>query len=330
MIHDTPFEHLRALELPTPFPVGPVLVYLADQPGEPLTLIDTGPLHPPTRAVLDADLATLGYRPADLERIVVTHAHVDHFGLAAGLVAVSGASVCSHPWNVSSLGDGQDEPERSAAFYAGLLHQAAVPPEVADAVHWVTRGMQQFARPVAVSATLDEGDTLRLVGRDWQVLHTPGHSAGLICLYDSRSRVLLSDDHLLADISSNPVVEPPPPGHAERLRSLVEYRAALCRVAALDVGLALPSHGPVIDDVPGLVARRLAFHRQRLERIVAALRAGALTTWDVTQALFPGRPPLDTFLAVSEVIGHLDVLEMDGRITARHNGPVVQWVLAEN
>ncbi len=58
---NTPFEHLHAIELPTPFPVGPVTVYLADAPGEPLTLLDTGPLHPPTWSALQAGLAALGY-----------------------------------------------------------------------------------------------------------------------------------------------------------------------------------------------------------------------------------------------------------------------------
>jgi glyoxylase-like metal-dependent hydrolase (beta-lactamase superfamily II) len=329
MILATPFEHLHAIELPTPFAVGPVIVYLADEPGEALTLIDTGPLHPETRAVLEADLAALGHTPADLGRILITHAHVDHFGLAADLAAASGAPIWTHPWNVRTLCDCQGEPERSAAFYGELLRRSSVPADVMAAVGWVTRGMQEFARPVTATHTLDEGDAFRPLGRDWQVLHTPGHSAGLICLYDPDSRVMISDDHLLADISSNPVVEPPPPGRAERLRSLVEYRAALRRVAAMDVRLALPSHGPAVDDVPGLVARRLAFHDKRLARILDALRGGAHTTWDVAQALFPGRPPLDTFLAVSEVIGHLDVLEMDGKIVPVMEDGQFCWALTQ-
>ena len=327
MILDTPFKHLHAIELPTPFAVGPVIVYLADEPDEALTLIDTGPLYPETLAALETDLGALGYAPADLERILITHAHVDHFGLAADLAAASGAAVWAHPWNVRTLCDCQGEPERAAAFYAELLHSAAVPAEMMAAVGWVTRGMQEFARPVTAVHTLDEGDVFPLLGRDWLVLHTPGHSAGLICLYDAASQVLLSDDHLLADISSNPVVEPPPPGRTERLRSLVEYRAALRRVAEMSVRLALPSHGPAVQDVAGLVAQRLAFHDKRLDRVLDAICGGAHTTWDVTQSLFPGRPPLDTFLAVSEVIGHLDVLEMEGRIKVHRAGDRLEWSL---
>jgi glyoxylase-like metal-dependent hydrolase (beta-lactamase superfamily II) len=127
-------------------------------------------------------LAKLGYAVADLDRIVVTHAHVDHFGLLADLVSVSGSEVLTHPWNVPSLSDYAVDRERRVAFYAGLLRQAAVPEEVMRSVGQVTQGMRRFALPTAVDVTLDEGDSVRMAGRDWQVLHTPGHAAGLICL----------------------------------------------------------------------------------------------------------------------------------------------------
>jgi glyoxylase-like metal-dependent hydrolase (beta-lactamase superfamily II) len=322
---NTPLEYLHAIELPTPFPVGPVSVYLADAPGEPLTLLDTGPLHSPTWSALQAGLAALGYAAAGLERIILSHTHVDHVGLAADLVDASGAQVLTHPWNVDQLVDQDADRERTVAFYTDLLRCAAVPAEMMAAVGWVTKGMKSFARPVAVSGALAEGQALCLAGREWQVLHTPGHSAGLICFYEPGSRLLLSGDHLLADISSNPVVEPPPPGRAERLCSLAAYRDSLRRVAAMDIALALPSHGPAVVDVAGLVAQRLAFHEQRLAQVLAALRDGARTTWDVVHVLFPNRSPLDTFLAVSEVIGHLDVLELEGKIGSRIQDSVTQW-----
>jgi glyoxylase-like metal-dependent hydrolase (beta-lactamase superfamily II) len=325
MIPEPSLVHLHAIELPTPFPVGPVTVYLADAPGEPLTLIDTGPQTTESRAALEAGLACRGYAPADLDRIVVSHAHVDHFGLAADLVDASGAQVLSHPWNLRALSDFQTDRDQRILFYGQLLRQAAIPAEMLSAVGQATRGVNRFGRPVAVDGTLDEGDRISLAGHDWQVLHMPGHAAGLICLYEPVSGTLLSSDHLLAYISSNPVVEPPPPGHTERLRSLALYRASLQRVAAMGVKLALPSHGPVIYDVAGLVRERLEFHEQRVARVLAALDNGAHTTWDIVEALFPNRTPLDTFLAVSEVIGHLDLLEMDGRILGEREDGVICW-----
>jgi glyoxylase-like metal-dependent hydrolase (beta-lactamase superfamily II) len=326
---DTKLENLHAIELPTPFPVGPITVYLAepppDAPGEPLTLIDTGPLTAEALDALETDLARLGHSPADLGRIVITHAHADHFGLAADLVTVSQAQVLTHPWNASALGDYYTNREQRTAFYAGLLRQAAVPAEIMAAIGGATRGVRRFARPVTVDLTLDEDDTLRLAGRDWHVLHTPGHAAGLICLYEPESQTLLSSDHLLADVSSNPLIEPPPPGYSERPRSLALYKASLERVAAMQIVQALPSHGPVIQDVAGLVQERLVFHQRRMARVLDALRDDAQTTWDVTYALFPDRSPLDTFLAVSEVIGHLDLLEIEGKIQGEEKDGVILW-----
>jgi glyoxylase-like metal-dependent hydrolase (beta-lactamase superfamily II) len=323
----TCLKHLHAIELPTPYPVGPVTVYLADAPDEPLTLIDTGPHTTNAQAALEAGLARLGYHPSDLDRIIISHAHADHFGLAAQLVAASGAQVLSHPWNVAALGDYQADRERRIAFYVFLLQQAAVPVDVMIDIGQATRGVNRYAQPVNISLTLDEGDQLHLTGLRWQALHTPGHAAGMICLYEPSSRTLLSSDHLLADISSNPVVEPPPPGQTERLRSLALYTKSLSRVATLDVAQALPSHGPIIHDVAGLVHKRLVFHRQRMDRILDALHNGARTTWDVTCTLFPQRPPLDTFLAISEVIGHLDLLEAEGSIEGQKEDGVILWKL---
>ena len=322
-------KYLHAIELPTPFPVGPVTVYLADGPGEPRTLLDTGPRTPEARAALEAGLGRLGYTSGDLERIVISHAHIDHFGLAGDLVEASNAQVWTHAWNVLALGDYAADRQQHTAFYAALLRQGGVPADMLKAVDRATGDLRRFARPVDIDTTLDEGDTLRLAGLEWQVLHTPGHAAGLICLYEPTSRTLLSTDHLLADISSNPLVEPPPPGETERPRSLALYQASLQRVAALEIDQALPSHGPSIEDVAGLVQKRLDFHQRRIARVVDALRNGARTTWDVTQALFPGRSAMDTFLAVSEVIGHLDLLESEGRIDGEQNGPVILWRLTQ-
>jgi glyoxylase-like metal-dependent hydrolase (beta-lactamase superfamily II) len=87
-------DYLHTIPLPTPFPVGPVNVYLAE--GEPLTLVDAGPRYDPAREALEVALAGHGYRVADLRRIVLTHAHPDHCGLAAELARVSGAEVLTH------------------------------------------------------------------------------------------------------------------------------------------------------------------------------------------------------------------------------------------
>jgi glyoxylase-like metal-dependent hydrolase (beta-lactamase superfamily II) len=237
--------------------------------------------------------------------------------------------VLTHAWNSATLGDYDGDRARRISFYADLLQRAAVPEEIMTAIGKATSNVNRYAQPVAADATLHEGDTLRMADRDWRVLHTPGHSAGLICLFEPASRTLLSSDHLLADISSNPVVEPPPPGELERPRSLALYQQSLLRVASMEIERALPSHGPIIHDVPELVRQRMDFHQRRISRVLQALQQGARTTWDVTHALFPDLSPLDTFLAISEAIGHLELLELDGKITSTDSGAIAVWKIAQ-
>ena len=149
-------KHLHIIELPTPFPVGPINIFLSDAPQEPLTLIDTGPRTSKTRAILDVGLAERGYTTSDLERIIISHAHVDHFGLAADLVADSGAEVLSHGWNRAALENFVADRSQRTAFYASLLRQAAVPPEALAAVGIATGSIQRFAAPVAMSQDIKD------------------------------------------------------------------------------------------------------------------------------------------------------------------------------
>lgn len=315
--------YLRLLSIPTPFPVGPVNVYLAE--GDSLTLIDVGPRFDPAREALRQALATYGYRLSDVKRVILTHAHNDHCGLAGEVVEASGAEVLTHPVNFSLLADYAEERERRLAFYSALMREAGMPEEEVVLMDRLRRGMGRFAAPVSPTGTLQEGDTIRLGDEDWQVLHTPGHAGGLICLYQPQRQLLISSDHLLRDVSSNPIVEPPEREGEERPRRLVEYLSQLRRVAELPVVLALPGHGPFITDVPGLVTHRLEFHEARSRRVLEALQGGRRTAYEVSRILFPSLDPVNRFLAVSEVIGHLDVLELQGKVHSFTDDGVRFW-----
>lgn len=310
---------LHTITLPTPFDVGPVNVYLFDGP-EP-TLVDTGPRTSRTMAALREGLAAHGYAPADLRRIIITHAHADHFGLAAQIVAESGARVLTHRRNLHWLTDFAGEWGRRTDFYAQVFRESGLPLAVAEAVRDAANVTARYAESVPAVDLLDEGDVLTLNGEPWRVLFLPGHAGGLACLYQPDRRLLLSSDHLLKHITSNPLLEPPAHGETVRRRSLVEYLASLQRVAEMDVALALPAHGEPIDDHRGLIRERYSFHRERQARILALLDGGAKTAYEIATGLWAGLSPLNVFLALSEVTGHMDVLEDERRIVpVRKNG----------
>jgi glyoxylase-like metal-dependent hydrolase (beta-lactamase superfamily II) len=317
---------LHILTLPTPFPVGPINVFLAE--GDELTLIDTGPIDPPTLAALREGLGARGLALRDIQRIIVTHAHVDHFGLAAQVVAESGARVLSHARNRWWLTDFEREWGRRHDFYRDLFTRSGVPREFADGVIKGMRQITQYAASIPSDhfIPLEDGDTLALGGDAWRVVFAPGHASGLICLYEPRSRTLISSDHLLRDVTSNPVIEPPTRGEAERPRALVDYLTAMEKTARLDVRIALPAHGEPIYDVHALVDGRVAFHRSRLDHIEQQLKCCAATAYELCDILFPDLKSFDVFLGLSEVIGHLDVLEAEGRVRREESGGLTHYI----
>jgi glyoxylase-like metal-dependent hydrolase (beta-lactamase superfamily II) len=313
--------YLHTLSIPTPFPIGPVNVYLAE--GEPLTLVDVGPRYAPARKSLEQALAGYGYGVADLRRIIITHTHADHYGLAAELAQASGAEVVAHATGIRQVEI--QATARRFAFYAEVMRWAGTPMKKLVELSSMRRGMSAYDEPVTPDRLLTDGDVLQLGGEDWQVLHTPGHTGDLICLYQPQRRLLISSDHLIRDVSSNPVVEPPLPDEAERPRRLVEYMAQLRRVAELDVELALPGHGPPIRDHRALIDKRLAFHEARARHILETMGDDVLTAHGIAVTLFSASDPINYFLAISEVIGHLQWLEVEGRVAHTEQEGAARW-----
>jgi glyoxylase-like metal-dependent hydrolase (beta-lactamase superfamily II) len=316
---------LFQLIVPTPFPVGPVNVYLAVDEEGSLTLVDVGPRTKAAREALDQQLASLGYAVTDIRRIVITHAHTDHFGLAGDIVKVSGAVVYSHPLNQSMLEDYATERTRRGVFYADLLTEAGVPQDVRQTIIEALQGIRHFAASVAPVQPLNEGDEIQLAGQTWQTRFFPGHAGGLICLYQPESRLFLSNDHLLRDISSNPLFEPPLPGQTRRRHSLVDYIASLERTSTMDIAVAWPGHGEPIYDHRSLIQERTALHQRRAARLLNVLKDGPQSAYGLSQRIFGELNAMDRFLAVSEVLAHLEWLEDQGMVICQAQDGLGFW-----
>jgi len=313
---------LYRLSVPTPYPVGPVNLYLI--PGDEPVLVDAGPGTDEAWNALAQGLAEHNLQISDIRHLVITHAHLDHYGLAGRIVAESGACVYAHPHNEPLLVDFRNEWKRITQFYGEVMIKAGVPLDrLMDIGQHMQRSQSFNTQPVTVGRFLHDGDTLDLAGGPWEILHTPGHAMGAICLYQRQQRCLITGDHLLPEINSNPVVEPPPAGCEERPRSLVDYLNSLERIAALDVRIAYPGHGDPIGNPRELIARRIAHRRNRTKQVQALLTDEGQTVYQLAQQVFgPNIPRDQLFLMISEVLGHLDVLEVRGVVQMSEVGNV--------
>jgi glyoxylase-like metal-dependent hydrolase (beta-lactamase superfamily II) len=286
-------------------------------PGPPVTLVDCGPKTPDARAALDAGLARAGLSLDRIERLVITHGHVDHFGLAAAVAAAGGARVMVHAADRPKLiGDGAFmEPMREFICASGF------PGEVADTLIGVFMRYREDFDPVEPTDLLSDGDRLPLGDSSIDVLHTPGHAEGHICLWDGRT--LISGDVLLEEISPNPVIEFAPDGR--RHRTLPALLRSLRRIEALRPRVAYPGHGEMLSAPVQRAAALLRHHEERKAQLALALAAREWTLRELVESWFPGLDRFGLVLGMSEIIGHLDLLEEDGRLAVDQRNGVAYY-----
>jgi glyoxylase-like metal-dependent hydrolase (beta-lactamase superfamily II) len=302
--------------LPTPFPVGPVNVYLLA--GEPLTLIDTGPDTPEARAGLTAALNAAGFAPQDIARVAITHGHSDHAGLSAWFREM-GAEVLLHPLEAEKLSGLDFWPARRE-----YLRQLGVPDELLEAAHSLARRTASFRGGCLTDfRPLQEGDTLEFNGFSLSVLAVPGHTGGHLAFYQEENEVLLCGDTLLNKISPNPLAEVHPARPGERSGSLSQFLSTMDRVIELAPELVLPGHGEALREAGQRVAEITNHHRQRLQHIRGMVQArGPCSPFELASQLYGRLSGWDVLLAVSEVSAHLDWLTARGDLeeTADYSG----------
>ncbi len=293
--------------VPTPYAVGPANVYVIT--AEPVTLMDCGPSTTQAENALLLGLAAIGIHPEQIERVVVSHGHPDHYGLAPKLQARSGAEVLIGRADLPKIAS-----DRSMLMATGkLLLGEGMPLDTLMELDRRGRRMGDLHPAVEGAVPLDGGETLAFDGFHLEVLHLPGHTAGHVCLYEPTSGVLFSGDTLLLDISPNPLLEPDPQDPSERRRSLVEYLASLDVLSAMRLTRVLPGHGEPIDEPHALIEEMRAHHRRRTEDLALRLTPEGKTGWQLANEVFPSLEGFDNFLAVSEVVAHVDLLVEQGR-----------------
>ncbi|HEV3046582.1 MAG TPA: MBL fold metallo-hydrolase [Solirubrobacteraceae bacterium] len=330
-------EGIHRLAIPTPFMVGRVNAYLIED--EPLTLVDSGPNSAKALDELEQALAAHGRRVEDIELLVITHQHIDHFGLAAILARRSGAEVAALDRVAPFLAGYGQQAELDDLFAERLMLRHGIPPEVVTVLRAVSAGFRAWGQAVEVTRPLADGEELELRERTLRVLHRPGHSPSDTVFWDERRSILLAADHLIAHISSNPLLARPlAPGHAggaragggdvqpePRPRALLTYIDSLEKTRAMELSLVLSGHGrPIVDHV-ALIDERFRMHRRRAEKIAGLIADEPRTAHEIAQELWGNVAVTQAFLTLSEVLGHVDLLLRDGRAIEEEEDGVVRF-----
>jgi glyoxylase-like metal-dependent hydrolase (beta-lactamase superfamily II) len=313
--------------IPLPLPndaLRAVNVYvLEDEDG--LVLIDGGWDLGDALDQLTTGLADIGFRVADVRKVLVTHAHRDHYTQAVVIRRLSKAQVYLGALEQPSLemyhgADGGHMTDRLRRLRQGgadtladeLIESGAVKP--VDPAKW--------AYP---DEWLQDGSTVKLSSRTLTAVHTPGHTQGHLVYADPGSALLFAGDHILPHITPSIGFEP-----AVTERALENYLGSLGRILSLPDARLLPAHGPVSESVHERVRELLRHHDERLALSKEAIESGDRTALEVARHLpwtrrgsrFETLDPFNQMLAVNETAAHLDVLVSRGGLTARPDGGV--------
>lgn len=291
---------IHAIPAPSAFYTGPQApnVYLVADAGEG-ALIDSGfGDEQSVRARLDY----LRERPEiRLRYIVLTHHHFDHSSGAQALRQATGAEIAMHP-----------QEERSLRDWQGDVPQDIDVPADQRAVAEQVRRFRQQAAEAKADIPIADGAMLRVGGLTLEVVHTPGHTLGSICIYLGEEGALFTGDTALG--LGTVAISPPPHGDM-RL-----YLESLERLKAYDAALMLPGHGRPLQDVARKLQELIDHRHEREEQILRLLADGVTTPRAMLGAIYPELDRRIVPMALRQIEAHLAKLAEERRVDPAAEG----------
>ncbi len=321
-------DDIVQVQIPLPYALNIVNCYLL-RGSAGWTLIDTGLNTTAARAQWTTALNSLNIAPDEIEKIVLTHMHPDHFGMAGWWQRQATAPM---PLFLPEREQGQMRVfyrRQNTPLYHQWMLDCGMDEESVDNIENALRSTRDSTQPHPLEQSFRRADTtVRLGAREFQTIHAPGHSDGQMIFYDAADRLMLCGDHVLMRITPNigswPHTEPDPLGR---------FLSSLNELAALDVRLALPGHKWLITDWRGRIEELIAHHEQRLEHTQAAIELGARTVLEVAAQLFDLErlTPHEWRFALAETLAHLNYLLERGRAQRlpAENNEATRWIASE-
>jgi len=317
------------LELPISMPdmtLAFINVYIV--PGDSgILFVDTGWNTEETLDTLQKNLAEIGATIKDISRIIVTHIHPDHYGLAGRLKEISGAEIAFHHLEEEYIDSRYVHMDPLLEQTARSMIVNGMPPEETTDIRDASLGLEKFVIPTYPDVALKGGETISFGEYSFRVIWTPGHSSGHICLYEPSKKLLIAGDHILPSITPNVSL------HPQALENpLGKYIDSLKSIRQLDIDLVLPGHEEPFTNLKKRIDEITGHHEERNRQILMSLDTNSRTAYQVVELLTWGissrwekMPAFHKRLAMFETLAHLEMMRGGGTVTSTAINEIIYY-----
>ena len=316
-IHEIIPGDLYQITLPLPFELEQVNVHVSRIEGDSWMLHDSGFGNSRSFELLEASLRELKLDWPQIKTLLLTHLHPDHVGLAERIAALAHPKIVMHEAEARYLNEivATGRP----VWFEPLHVFGGTPADEIEQIDQEFTAMRRKMHRVDPDLPLRGGEVLPSAYGPLEVIWTPGHSPGHVCLYARDRRLLFSGDTILRDITPNIAWLP------DR-DALGDYLESLQKLAGYEVEQLLPSHGMPFSGHREWVAETTAHHEERCQQILRG--AGTLkTAHELVGAVWAREfSKFHYHFAIGEVLAHLVYLEGKGRVARRMRGGVAEWI----
>jgi len=318
------------LKIPIPdVELGQLNAYLI-KAGQESLLIDTGWNLEESYQALCQQLIQAAAPLSNLKYLVITHTHPDHFGLVHRIAGETNAELILHKLELDFINANSNHQGSRFEILNGWMAANGLPEDERLALQRFPLADMGLQTVKMRQRIIEGGEHLTIGDFDLELIWTPGHTPGHICIYEKNQGLLFSGDHVLEEITPNISVNPFSPR-----KPLVDYINSLKCVENLPVQLVLPSHGVPFKDLHKRVHELENHHKERLATILQAIEIEPKTPYQIAQRIPWSKPgthwedlaPFHKYLAVMETLAHLQLLEDEGSITRGGDNGLVQFSL---
>lgn len=249
-----------------------------------VVMFDAGYAHEEAIQQVSRELGDLGN--PQVRELILSHSHKDHWEGAGAIQETTGARVLAHRLDIPAIEEGlQSQSENPAEGHSGDFHS------------------------FKIEGTLEDGDRIRVAGFELEVVHTPGHSPGHLCLYLKEEGILFTGDHI---VGVSTVTVGPPNG------DMIDYLNSLQKLLRYPAERLFPAHGPIMEDAHGKIREYYEHRLERERQIVRVLREGGeMTPRQLMMKIYAVELD-ERFYEVAEkqILGHLAKLEREARVAS--------------